>query len=182
MNPSDRNPSQNAAVIPLRRPGSGQAGQISDPPPRLLDRVRAALRARHYSERTLRAYVGWIRRFILFHTWCRGGVARLENLGPGRRQPGTDRAGSGPGCEKRLSVRVGCARRLPVRVGSLNGSSFSALPNRPMKSIRPQGHWCSIGGAPWRPARCLSARRSTDPDPAQAVLTSIYADIYSDHG
>ena len=36
-------------------------------PPRLLDRVRAALRARHYSYRTEQAYVGWIRRFILFN-------------------------------------------------------------------------------------------------------------------
>jgi len=35
--------------------------------PKLLDRVRAALRARHYSMRTEEAYVGWIRRFILFH-------------------------------------------------------------------------------------------------------------------
>ncbi len=35
--------------------------------PRLLDRVRAALRARHYSLRTEQAYVGWIRRFIVFH-------------------------------------------------------------------------------------------------------------------
>jgi integron integrase len=37
------------------------------PKPRLLDRVRAALRARHYSPRTEEAYVGWIRRFILFN-------------------------------------------------------------------------------------------------------------------
>jgi integrase-like protein len=37
------------------------------PPPRLLDRVRAALRTRHCSLRTEKAYVGWIRRFILFH-------------------------------------------------------------------------------------------------------------------
>jgi integron integrase len=35
--------------------------------PRLLDRVRHAIRARHYSPRTEEAYVGWIRRFILFH-------------------------------------------------------------------------------------------------------------------
>ena len=34
---------------------------------RLLDSVRAAIRARHYSHRTEKAYVGWIRRFILFH-------------------------------------------------------------------------------------------------------------------
>jgi len=35
--------------------------------PKLLDRVRMAIRARHYSRRTARAYVGWIRRFIVFH-------------------------------------------------------------------------------------------------------------------
>ena len=35
--------------------------------PRLLDRVRATIRARHYSRRTEKAYVAWIRRFILFH-------------------------------------------------------------------------------------------------------------------
>src|SRR5262249_45960905 len=36
-------------------------------PPRLLDRVRDAIRLRHYSPRTEEAYVGWTRRFILFH-------------------------------------------------------------------------------------------------------------------
>jgi integron integrase len=35
------------------------------PRPKLLDQVRAAVRARHYSRRTERAYVGWIRRFIV---------------------------------------------------------------------------------------------------------------------
>jgi integron integrase len=35
--------------------------------PRLLDRVRDALRARHGSRRTEKSYVAWIRRFILFH-------------------------------------------------------------------------------------------------------------------
>lgn len=32
-----------------------------------LDEVRAAIRVRHYSIRTEQAYLGWIRRFILFH-------------------------------------------------------------------------------------------------------------------
>jgi len=32
-----------------------------------LDEVRAAIRVRHYSIRTERAYLGWIRRFIVFH-------------------------------------------------------------------------------------------------------------------
>jgi integron integrase len=34
-------------------------------PPRLLDQVRLACRARHYSLRTERAYVGWVRRYVL---------------------------------------------------------------------------------------------------------------------
>jgi integron integrase len=37
------------------------------PRPRFLDRVREALRTRHYSRRTEEAYVAWIRRYILFH-------------------------------------------------------------------------------------------------------------------
>ena len=36
-------------------------------PPRLLDRVRQAIRARHYSRRTEKAYTAWIRRYIFFH-------------------------------------------------------------------------------------------------------------------
>jgi len=35
--------------------------------PRLLDQVREAIRLRHYSYRTEKAYVDWIRRYILFH-------------------------------------------------------------------------------------------------------------------
>ena len=37
------------------------------PAPRLLDQVRARARYRHFSVRTESAYVGWIKRFILFH-------------------------------------------------------------------------------------------------------------------
>lgn len=36
-------------------------------PPRLLDRVRHAIRARHYSRSTEKSYIHWIRRFILYH-------------------------------------------------------------------------------------------------------------------
>ncbi len=37
------------------------------PPPRLFDRVRLSIRARHYSRRTEKSYLAWIRRYILFH-------------------------------------------------------------------------------------------------------------------
>jgi len=48
------------------------------PKPRLLDQVRAACRVRHLSRRTEQAYIGWIRRFILFH-----GTRHPRELGPG---------------------------------------------------------------------------------------------------
>lgn len=35
--------------------------------PRLLDQVRDCLRRRHYSLRKEKVYVGWIRRYVLFH-------------------------------------------------------------------------------------------------------------------
>jgi hypothetical protein len=34
---------------------------------KLLDRVRGAIRTRHYSRRTEEAYAYWIRRYIVFH-------------------------------------------------------------------------------------------------------------------
>ena len=67
MHPDDRNSSQGAKIISLVRPRFGQAAGIPDGPLRLLDQVRDLLRARHYSIRTERAYVGWIQRFIRFH-------------------------------------------------------------------------------------------------------------------
>jgi integron integrase len=35
--------------------------------PKLLDRVREAIRVRHYSRRTEEAYAHWIRRYVVFH-------------------------------------------------------------------------------------------------------------------
>ena len=36
-------------------------------PHRLLEQMRAVIRARHYSLRTEETYLSWIKRFILFH-------------------------------------------------------------------------------------------------------------------
>src|SRR2546430_637363 len=49
------------------------AASLPDPaapdakPPKLLDRMRQAIRACHYSLATEEAYVQWARRYILFH-------------------------------------------------------------------------------------------------------------------
>ena len=51
----------------VRRFAVRETTQTSPPKPRLLDRVRQALQARHGSRRTEKAYVAWIRRFIIFH-------------------------------------------------------------------------------------------------------------------
>jgi integrase len=44
-----------------------ETGPVGAPKPRLLDRVREAIGARHYSHRTEKAYVHWIKRYIFFH-------------------------------------------------------------------------------------------------------------------
>jgi len=40
---------------------------VESRPRKLLDQVHDAIRLKHYSYRTEQAYIGWIRRYILFH-------------------------------------------------------------------------------------------------------------------
>jgi integron integrase len=54
-------------ITPPARLSTRPAPAVCPNPPRLLDRVRQAIRTRHYSARTEKAYVGWIRRYIVFH-------------------------------------------------------------------------------------------------------------------
>lgn len=70
--------------------GIQPAGAV-DTKPKLLDRVRQAIRTRHYSPRTEKAYLGWIKRFIFFHPAKRDHPAEmgeteiaqfLSSLGP----------------------------------------------------------------------------------------------------
>ena len=41
--------------------------EIGMPKKKLLDIVREKIRLRHYSLKTEKAYIGWIKRYILFH-------------------------------------------------------------------------------------------------------------------
>lgn len=53
---------------PASKPRTTPAESLPDQPPRkLLDQVRDAIRVRHYSLKTEESYIGWIRRYILFH-------------------------------------------------------------------------------------------------------------------
>ena len=56
-----------SASIPHGSTSARGAVHVAPSKPWLLDRVRDAIRTRHYSRRTEEAYVSWIRRYILFH-------------------------------------------------------------------------------------------------------------------
>jgi len=49
------------------RKGSSPSAAGRPAPPKLLVRLRRAIRLHHYSPRTEMAYVGWVRRFVKFH-------------------------------------------------------------------------------------------------------------------
>lgn len=40
---------------------------MSKPPKKLLEQVRDVIRLKHYSYKTEKSYVNWIKRYILFH-------------------------------------------------------------------------------------------------------------------
>jgi len=48
-------------------PDKDKAAGVQDRKPKLLDRLREALRSRHYSRRTEQTYCQWVKRFIFFH-------------------------------------------------------------------------------------------------------------------
>ena len=47
--------------------GGDRRGGTASAKPKLLDRMREALRSRHYSRSTEWYYFNWVKRFILFH-------------------------------------------------------------------------------------------------------------------
>jgi integron integrase len=47
--------------------GKSESSLVRDDKPKLLDRLRQGLRARHYSRRTEQTYCSWVKRFIFFH-------------------------------------------------------------------------------------------------------------------
>ncbi len=72
-------PTAQSTSSTLRRTSSGRVAPVTRFPPglKLLDQVRYAVRARHFSLRTEDAYVFWVRRYILFH-----GKQHPESLQP----------------------------------------------------------------------------------------------------
>jgi len=112
-------------VLTVReRPATGY------PKPRLLDRVREAVRARHYSPRTEKTYVAWIKRYIFFHSkrhpadmGAAGGHA-LSDVARDRRQGRRIHPESGP---ERVAVPVSGAARAGSAVARRSGPRPAAL-------------------------------------------------------
>ncbi len=79
-----RSPSERPSTAGVHEPApETPSGYGTKPKPRLLDQVRAAIRLRHYSPRTEKTYVAWVRRFILFHDKRHPemmGVAEIERF------------------------------------------------------------------------------------------------------
>jgi len=61
--------------------------------PRLLDEVRAVMRRKHYSIRTERTYIDWIKRFIFFHN--KRHPLEMDALAG---QPGASKTAGPPSC------------------------------------------------------------------------------------
>jgi Phage integrase, N-terminal SAM-like domain len=130
-------------------------GELALPqPPRLLDRVRHAIRARHYSLRTESCYVEWVERFIRFH---------------GRRHPNTmiNKKGLATYCKNvessdRLGLGQAIAKsfRLVPRPAADEDAQFAAALQRAPQGVRarlrfpfwPTGKdsWRVRGAGPWR--------------------------------
>ena len=62
--PARNSPESHGTISPSPSPSIAPP---SGRPPKLLDRLRGALRARHYSPRTDQTYCHWVKRFIFFH-------------------------------------------------------------------------------------------------------------------
>ena len=116
------------------RSAKGQTCQKQKP--RLLEQVHQAIRRLHYSRRTEKAYVGWIKKFIY---WS------------GKRHPATLGA---PEVSAFLSY---LATERNVAAATQMGSGCLALP-----SLREGGHWRGRGHtSPLRPS--TSAHRRLQP-------------------
>jgi len=95
----------NGALQPRHAPLWPASLREAPAAPRLLGRVREELRARHLSRRTEKAYVAWIRRYVVFH---------------GRRHP----RGLGPAEVTRFLTWLAVERRVSA---STQNQAFAAL-------------------------------------------------------
>ena len=138
--------------------------------PRLYDRVIEVLRVRHYSRRTERAYIHWVRWFILFHgrkhprTLSGAGVKQFLTHFAVKEQVG------GSTQNQALSAILFPYQHVLERpLESIEGVIRARKPKRSPVGIRtpglPQGSWtpgkgCMIPGFPEEDERCRNGEFS----------------------
>jgi integrase len=105
-----------------------ETDQAGPPKPRLLDPVRETIRARHYSRRTEKVYVAWIRRYIFFH---------------GKRHPADMGAAEITGFLTSLAVHG------RVAASTQNQAAIKAELERHLESVRLQHEADLRAGAGW---------------------------------
>ena len=158
-------PGSEGRVIPFRRAQDGPGTPLPTDV-RLLDRVRVGAATRHYSPRTEKAYVGWIRRFILFH-----GKRHPDEMGSSRSAPSSPPRDRGQG--QRLDPEPGAGRPavpLPGGAGARasNGWAISSTPSVPAHVpvvLAPDGGARLLAqlDGPTRLVRLLALRRRPAP-------------------
>jgi integrase len=101
------------------------------PKPKLLDQVRQAIRTRHYSYMTEKAYVGWIKRFIFFHNKRHPAEMGENEIGRFLSSLATDSHVSASTQNQALNALLFLYREILNRdIGYLNGIVRAKRPHR----------------------------------------------------
>ncbi|MCP4037606.1 MAG: integron integrase, partial [bacterium] len=132
----------------------------------MLDRVRSAIRLRHYSLRTEDAYVGWIRRFIRFH-----GLRHPDEMGSVEVVEFLSDLGACAAEGARVQTRIQSRR---LRCETLLYARTAAAPRLASEIVSTPGH------ARLLPRRLLAVRRAvaaSTQNQALAALLFLYRDV-----
>ncbi len=99
--------------------------------PKLLDQVRAAIRIRHYSIRTERTYVKWIRRYILFHRKRHPAEMGAKHVGTFLSHLAVDRNVAASTQNQALCALIFLYRHiLNIEIGEIENLVFAKRPHR----------------------------------------------------
>ena len=151
-------PGPGGRVIPFRR---AQDAPVTTPRTdvRLLDRVRVALRTLHYSTRTEKASVGWIRRFIIFHGKRHPETMGAAEIGAFLSSLATEAKVAASTQNQALAALLFLYQE--VLRHELRGSAISSMPSVPRTRL-----WCS------RPLRRRPASARSASIPRQGTSIS----------
>ena len=98
--------------------------------PKLLDRVREAIRVRHYSRRTEEAYAHWIRRYIVFHRKAHPATLGPDAISTFLTWLAVDQRVSASTQNQTLSALLLYREVLGIRVGEIDSVVRARTPER----------------------------------------------------